>query len=127
MPLHRVRCAAILGGRWTQFVEVNVLSDNGEEQTLLRLLRHAEKFIAAVCSPAPVADSVVGGVKNLDPLVFATGLQRKDPKLPFCVVVPNALVAPWGPDATTVVEGTVDHHPMGRRAASWIDQIRRLR
>ena len=48
--------------------------------------------------------------------MFTAVLQRKDPNLPVYVVVPNALVANWGLDATKVVEGTVNCHPTGRRS-----------
>jgi hypothetical protein len=53
--------------------------------------------------------------KNL-PATFAVVLQRKDPRLPVYVVVPNAFVTGWCLAGTTVVEGTVNGQIMGRRS-----------
>jgi len=42
-------------------------------------------------------------------------LQRKAPGLPVFVVIPTKSVAPWGLTATTVIEGTANGYPFGRR------------
>ncbi|MES2610126.1 MAG: YdeI/OmpD-associated family protein [Pseudomonadota bacterium] len=48
-------------------------------------------------------------------LRFSTNLARKHPRLPVYVVLPHAVVAPWGLQATTLVEGTANGHTLGRR------------
>ncbi len=50
-----------------------------------------------------------------DTLHFTATLARKDPRLPVYVVVPHTVVAPWGLQATTLVEGTANGHALGRR------------
>ncbi len=50
-----------------------------------------------------------------DTLRFTSTLARKDPRLPVYVVLPHAIVAPWGLQATTIVEGTANGHALGRR------------
>lgn len=47
---------------------------------------------------------------------FSALLQRKDPRLPVFLVVPHAVVAPWGLRGTTVVEGDMNGHAIGRRS-----------
>jgi hypothetical protein len=42
-------------------------------------------------------------------------LQRKDPRLPVYVVLSAQVVEPWGLTGTTIVEGTANGLPMGRR------------
>ena len=42
-------------------------------------------------------------------------LQRKDPSLPVYVVIPGRHVEPWGLSGTTLVEGTANGYPFGRR------------
>jgi ribosomal protein L39E len=42
-------------------------------------------------------------------------LQRKDPRLPVYVVIAGRHVKPWGLAGTTVVEGTANGFPIGRR------------
>jgi hypothetical protein len=42
-------------------------------------------------------------------------LQRKDARLPVFIVVPGHFVQPLTLTGTTVVEGVVDGHPIGRR------------
>jgi hypothetical protein len=42
-------------------------------------------------------------------------VQRKDPRLPVYVVLPAQVVEPWGLTGTTIVAGTVNGSPMGRR------------
>lgn len=44
-----------------------------------------------------------------------TKLQRKDPSLPVYVVVSGKFVKPWGLNATTIIEGTANGFPFGRR------------
>jgi hypothetical protein len=44
-----------------------------------------------------------------------TQLQRKDPRLPVYVVVPGKFVQPWGLSGTTIIEGTANGFPIGRR------------
>jgi hypothetical protein len=61
VPLGRVRSATIVDGRRANIVEVKLLAADGQEQTHLLLLRHAEKFIAAVCGPAQVSDPQAPG------------------------------------------------------------------
>jgi hypothetical protein len=46
---------------------------------------------------------------------LSTRLQRKDPSLPVYVVIPGRYVQPWGLTATTVIEGTANGVPFGRR------------
>lgn len=43
-------------------------------------------------------------------------IARHDPGLPRYVVVPASAVRPWKLDGTTVVEGTIDDTPLGRRS-----------
>ena len=50
------------------------------------------------------------------PAVFTAVLQRKDPKLPVYTVVPGGVVSTWGLAGTTMVEGTVNGHALGRRS-----------
>ena len=45
----------------------------------------------------------------------STRLQRKDPRLPVYVVIPDRHVQPWGLTGTTVIEGTANGFPFGRR------------
>jgi len=42
-------------------------------------------------------------------------LLRKDSSLPVYVVIPGRIVAPWKLSGTTVVEGSANGHPFGRR------------
>jgi hypothetical protein len=42
-------------------------------------------------------------------------LQRKDPRLPVFVVLPAQVVEPWSLTGTTIIEGTANGSPMGRR------------
>jgi len=42
-------------------------------------------------------------------------LQRKDPRLPVYVVIPNRHVQSWNLYGTTVIEGTANGFPIGRR------------
>lgn len=44
-----------------------------------------------------------------------TKLQRKDPGLPVYVVVPGKFVKPWELSGTTIIEGTANGFPFGRR------------
>lgn len=46
---------------------------------------------------------------------LSTRLQRKDPGLPVYVVIPSRHVQPWGLTGTTVIEGTANGFPFGRR------------
>lgn len=46
---------------------------------------------------------------------LSTQLQRKDPRLPVYVVVPGRYVQPWNLSGTTVIEGTANGFPFGRR------------
>ena len=46
---------------------------------------------------------------------LSTRLQRKHPSLPVYVVIPNRHVEPWGLTGTTVIEGTANGFPFGRR------------
>lgn len=46
---------------------------------------------------------------------LSTRLQRKDPRLPVYAVIPGRYVRPWGLTGTTVVEGTANDVPFGRR------------
>lgn len=48
VPLKTISSAAILGGKHAQAVDVRYRTPNGEEQTLVLLLRNAEGFIEAV-------------------------------------------------------------------------------
>lgn len=50
-----------------------------------------------------------------DTLRCTATLARKDPRLPVYVVLPHAVVAPWGLQATTLVEGTANGHALERR------------
>jgi hypothetical protein len=49
-------------------------------------------------------------------LELTTTIERHDPGLPRYVVVPGSAVRPWNLDGTTVVEGTIDDTPLGRRS-----------
>lgn len=46
---------------------------------------------------------------------LSTQLQRKDPRLPVYVVIPGQYVQPWRLVGTTVIEGTANGFPFGRR------------
>jgi len=46
---------------------------------------------------------------------LSTQLQRKDPRLPVYVVIPGRHVQAWRLTGTTVIEGTANGHPFGRR------------
>jgi hypothetical protein len=48
-------------------------------------------------------------------LHVSTQLERKDPRLPAYAVIPGRHVRPWGLTGTTVVEGTANGFPLGRR------------
>lgn len=51
---------------------------------------------------------------------LTTQLQRKHPKLPVYVVIPGRHVRPWGLTGTTLIEGTANGFPFGRRnIKSW--------
>ena len=51
-------------------------------------------------------------------------VERHDPELPRYAVVPSALVEAWGLEGTTVVEGTIDGAPLGRRSLKQWDKER---
>lgn len=52
-----------------------------------------------------------------------TTVERKHPGLPRYVVVPAEAVAPWKLEGTTVVEGTLNGHELGRRTLKrWDDE-----
>ena len=46
---------------------------------------------------------------------LSTRLERKDPRLPVYVVIPDRYVQPWGLAATAVIEGTANGFSIGRR------------
>lgn len=46
---------------------------------------------------------------------LTTSLQRKDSSLPVFVVIPGKLVTAWKLVGTTVIEGTANGQPLGRR------------
>ena len=49
-------------------------------------------------------------------------IERKHPRLPRFVVVPSAVVRPWGLKMTTAVEGTLNGASIGRRTIKrWDD------
>jgi hypothetical protein len=49
-------------------------------------------------------------------VTFAARLERKHPKLPVYVVVPNTHAEALALQSTAVVEGTANGHPIGRRS-----------
>ena len=49
------------------------------------------------------------------PVQISTQLQRKDPRLPVYVVIPSHHLKPWGLTGTTVIEGSANGYPFGRR------------
>jgi len=49
-------------------------------------------------------------------LRFRTTLRRTDPRLGLFFYVPAGVIAPWGLTGTTTIEGTINGHPLGRRA-----------
>ena len=52
-------------------------------------------------------------------------LQRKDPRLPMYVVIPNRYVQSWNLSGTTVIEGTANGFPLGRRTVKAWDKVER--
>ena len=49
-------------------------------------------------------------------------IERKHPRLPRFIVLPSAVVRPWGLKMTTVVEGTLNGASIGRRTIKrWDD------
>ena len=54
-------------------------------------------------------------MRNQPEVELSTQLQRKDPRLPVYVVIPGRYVQPWNLSGTTVIEGTANGFPFGRR------------
>jgi hypothetical protein len=62
----------------------------------------------------PVDQCIIPG--DLAPEVrLSTRLERKDPRLPVYVVIASRHLSPWCLTGTTVIEGTANGHPFGRR------------
>lgn len=62
-----------------------------------------------------IRSGAVRGLR-LEPQVrLSTRLERKDPSLPVYVVIPSRHVRPWSLTGTTVIEGTANGVPFGRR------------
>ncbi len=58
-----------------------------------------------------------------DSIQLTAVIARKDPRLPRFVVVPSPVIAPWKLSQTTVVEGTLNGHDLGRRSLKkWDDR-----
>lgn len=53
---------------------------------------------------------------SADPVRFRAKLLQNDPRLGLWLQVPASLIRQWGLTATTTVEGTINGHPLGRRA-----------
>jgi len=51
-------------------------------------------------------------------------IARKDPRLPRFVVVPSSAIEAWRLSQTTVVEGTLNGHELGRRSLKKWDEWR---
>lgn len=54
-------------------------------------------------------------MKTLSTIRLSTRLRRKDPSLPVYVVIASEQVRPWQLTGTTVVEGSANGEPLGRR------------
>jgi hypothetical protein len=52
----------------------------------------------------------------MEPIRFRTKLLCNDPSLGLWFRVPARLIRSWGLTRTTTVEGTINGHPLGRRA-----------
>lgn len=59
-----------------------------------------------------------------EPVRAPVTIERHHPETPRFVVVPASAVAPWRLDGTTVVEGTIDGTPLGRRTIKRWDEDR---
>lgn len=55
---------------------------------------------------------------------LATTIDRHHSGLPRYVVVPRTVLGPWRLEGTTVVEGTIDGTPLGRRSLKRWDEDR---
>jgi hypothetical protein len=53
---------------------------------------------------------------NREPIRFRTQLLQSDPRLGLWFQIPAEFIRQWGLTATTTVEGTINGHPLGRRA-----------
>ena len=70
--------------------------------------------ITAAALPAPGTKAARARSKP-DSVSLSAKLQRKAASLPVYVVIPAKSIARWKLKATTVVEGTAQGHPLGRR------------
>jgi hypothetical protein len=59
-----------------------------------------------------------------DSIQVTTVIARKDPRLPRFVVVPNSAIHAWKLSQTTVVEGSLNGHELGRRSLKKWDERR---
>ena len=53
---------------------------------------------------------------STEPIRFRTRLLCNDPRLGLWFQIPARFIRQWGLTATTTVEGTINGHPLGRRA-----------
>jgi hypothetical protein len=53
---------------------------------------------------------------NREPIRFRARLLQNDPRLGLWFPIPAEFIRQWGLTATTTVEGTINGHPLGRRA-----------
>jgi hypothetical protein len=59
-----------------------------------------------------------------DSIQLTAVIARKDPRLPRFVVVPSSAIDAWKLTQTTVVEGTMNGHDLGRRSMKKWDERR---
>jgi hypothetical protein len=59
-----------------------------------------------------------------DSIQLTAVIARKDPRLPRFVVVPSSSIEVWRLSQTTVVEGTLNGHELGRRSLKKWDEQR---
>jgi hypothetical protein len=59
-----------------------------------------------------------------DSIQLTAVIARKDPRLPRFVVVPSSSIEAWRLSQTTVVEGTLNGHELGRRGLKKWDEQR---
>jgi hypothetical protein len=59
-----------------------------------------------------------------DSIQLTAVIARKDPRLPRFVVIPSSTIDAWKLTQTTVVEGTLNGHELGRRSLKKWDERR---
>jgi hypothetical protein len=59
-----------------------------------------------------------------DALAISVRIECKQPALPRFAIVPATVIQPWGLTETTVIEGTLNGVPIGRRTIKkWDDEL----